>query len=386
MNIHLTLKTCFILIALFFINIGRAQVNLEFTSVNEYAFNTREVLNLIVTNGTAKSFNVIFNGKIKDGSGQPVVEFKTHEATLNLGATVFTPQTISFAETQYFNNDIAEIEASSGTYPSGNYSICIWATCTTPDCNGTGATVANTEPKCIQINIENPTPLLLATPENESEIELTRPLYTWIPPSPVAGSANLNYTMILVEMMDGQNKADALTQNRPLIELEGIDHPSLMHPSDLPELEKGKWYAWQVQAFVGKTPIAKSEQWKFKVKKKVEEKEAYRYFNLNETITGIPKIKKNERLFFIIQNDMNNKEPEFILRLLNGKNISVKFDRVIKDSINLEHDKYTSELNNNGLTKYTLLIDPLIFDTQKVYELTAIFNNRKNIFRFEITE
>ncbi len=268
MKSKIIIKFSLTILCFFFFNFCKAQINLEFTSINEYAFNTKEALNLIVTNGTTKPFNVIFNGRIKDASGQTVVEFKSHEATLSLGATIFSPQNISFSETQYYNNDIAEIEASSGSYPSGNYSICVWATCTTPDCNGTGSdNVSHLEPKCIQIHIENPTPLLLATPESEAEIESTRPLYNWIPPSPVAGSASLNYTMILVELLDGQSKADALTQNRPLIELEGIGNPALMHPSDIPELEKGKWYAWQVQAYVGKTPIAKSEQWKFKVKK-----------------------------------------------------------------------------------------------------------------------
>jgi hypothetical protein len=387
MNNHLTLKTCFVLIAIFFINFCKAQINLEFTSINEYAFNTKEALNLIVTNGTTKPFNVIFNGRIKDASGQTVVEFKSHEATLSLGATIFSPQNISFSETQYYNNDIAEIEASSGSYPSGNYSICVWATCTTPDCNGTGSdNVSHLEPKCIQIHIENPTPLLLATPENEAEIETTRPLYTWIPPSPVAGSASLNYTMILVELLDGQSISDALTQNRPLIELEGIGNPALMHPSDIPELEKGKWYAWQVQAYVGKTPIAKSEQWKFKVNKKEDKKEAYRYFNLNEIISDIPKIRRGERLFFIIQNGMNNIEPQFILKILNGKTVVASFERVKKDSIDITQDEYNNQLSNGGQTKYTLLLDPSLFNANSFYELTAIFNNRQNILRFEIIE
>jgi hypothetical protein len=46
----------------------------------------------------------------------------------------------------------------------------------------------------------------------------------------------------------------------------------LMHPADLPDLEPGKSYAWQVQAYIGQTFFAKSEQWKFKVKKKEDKK------------------------------------------------------------------------------------------------------------------
>ncbi|MDI1233822.1 MAG: hypothetical protein PSX81_06045 [bacterium] len=388
MNIHLTLKTCFVLIAVLFVNFCKAQINLEFTSVNEYAFNTKEALNLIVTNGTTKPFNVIFNGRIKDASGQTVVEFKTHEATLNIGATIFSPQTIAFSETQYYNNDIAEIEASSGSYPSGNYSICVWATCTTPDCNGTGSsTVSTVEPRCIQIHIENPTPLLLATPENESEIETTRPLYTWIPPSPVAGSASLNYTMILVELLEGQTKADALSQNRPLIELEGIGNPALIHPSDIPELEKGKWYAWQVQAYVGKTPIAKSEQWKFKVKKKEEEKRVNRFFDLNQSNTAeIPKIKKGDKIFFTIENGMLNISPLFSFKRLDGKLISVQVLRVTKDSIISEFDEFSSDLIHAGLTKYSIETSQIAFKSGVIYDLFLEFSNLKTIFRFEIID
>jgi hypothetical protein len=221
MNIHLTVKEIFISILIFSFQFCHGQVNIDFTTINEYAFNTKEVLNLIVTNGNTKSINVCFNGKIKDAAGNPVVEFKTHEAVLNSGANVFTPMNLSISEMLYANNDIAEIESTSGTYPSGNYTICIWATCVTQDCNGLGQNaISMEEPKCIPVYIENPTPLILATPHNEAEIEETKPLYTWIPPAPVAGSSNLNYTMVLVEMLEGQSKADALTQNRPLIEVE----------------------------------------------------------------------------------------------------------------------------------------------------------------------
>jgi hypothetical protein len=369
MNNHLTLKTCFVLIAIFFVNFCKAQINLEFTSVNEYAFNTKEALNLIVTNGTTKPFNVIFNGRIKDASGQTVVEFKSHEATLNLGATIFSPQNISFSETQYFNNDIAEIEASSGSYPSGNYSICIWATCTTPDCNGTGSdNVSHLEPKCLQIHIENPTPLLLATPENESEIESTRPLYTWIPPSPVAGSASLNYTMILVELLDGQSKADALTQNRPLIELEGIDNPALMHPSDIPELEKGKWYAWQVQAYVGKTPVAKSEQWKFKVKKEEKKKEKPTYVKLKTDDKNIYPVKEVLNITYL---------EEYVPQVLDLRILSLDGKEVYRNLKDYKTDR--------GENIYSIELSSLKLEVGVVYELIVRnINQELYTLRFSI--
>lgn len=309
------LKMCLMMLLSFVtININ-AQINLQFNAINEYGFNSKQALNLTIVNSNPKSFDVILTGYIKDVNNQTVVEFKSNSYTLTTGANIITPLNLGFAELNYSNSDILEIETKTGNYPSGNYTICLWSACATPDCSGAGANAGSIEtPVCTSIQVENPTPLILVTPENESEIEETRPLFTWIPPAPVAGSDMLNYTLILVEIMEGQNKADALTNNRPLIEMEGISNPSMMFPSDLPELEKDKWYAWQVQAYIGKTPLAKSEQWKFKVKKKEEKKDTVRYVKLsNLKINDFYSVSNNEVLYFTFEGDYKFKNFKLVL-------------------------------------------------------------------------
>lgn len=249
-----------------------AQVTLNFNSINEFIFNSREALNFTVINSNPKSFQIKIKGKITDGNGQSIAEFVSTPVMLQTGANVFGRMNIDFQEINYFNADIAEIELKTGTYPSGQYRICIWSTCVTADCDGAGEYAGSIEnPVCVQVNVENPTPLLLSYPGDNSEIEETRPVYTWIPPAPVSGIGGLNYKMVLVEMMEGQSKSDALAMNRALIEAEGLPNSVFSHPADIDALEEGKWYAWQVQAYVGSTYIASSEQWKFKVKK--EEKQ-----------------------------------------------------------------------------------------------------------------
>jgi len=367
------------------INELSAQITLQFNTINEYAFNSREALNFTAINSGAKSFEIEFRGKISLGDGQTVVEFKTNPLMINPGANMVSPMSISFRELLYYNNDIAEIESKTGTYPSGNYTICIWSACIVADCNGAGQTAGSLEaPVCTKVHVENPTPLLLAFPENEAEIEETRPLYTWIPPAPVAGSASLNYTMTLVEVLEGQSKADALSLNRSLIDMQDIGNPMLMHPSDLPALEAGRTYAWQVEAYVGKTSIAKSEQWKFKVKK--EEKAIFRYFDLNNLTSDIPKVKLGDKLFFTIQNQLSITQPQFLLKELNGNSIIFNLERVVKDSLDVKQDVYTSELSSSGISKYLLTLNSIQFVVNKIYELSIQYNNQKTIFRFEIIE
>ncbi|MDP2174450.1 MAG: hypothetical protein Q8K70_00925 [Bacteroidota bacterium] len=282
-----------------------AQLNIQFNGVNEYLFNSSQVLNFTAINSNSKSYQVYFIGKIKDQNNDIVLEYKTTNVLLNVGANIFSKFNISFSELRFLNSDILEVEEKSGVFPYGAYQICMYAQCVEANCGDVGVNGGMETPECITVKVENPTPLLLAYPDNESEIEVTRPMYLWIPPSPIASSSQLNYRMRLVEIMDGQSKSDALTMNRPLIEESGIMKPSLMHPLDVPELEKGKWYAWEVEAYVGQTFIARSEQWKFKVKKEEEKKEKPSYVLLKTDDNSVYQFK--DILYFTyIENRINN--------------------------------------------------------------------------------
>ncbi|HEY1047873.1 MAG TPA: hypothetical protein VGF79_15640, partial [Bacteroidia bacterium] len=279
-----------------------------------------------------------------------------------------------------------EIEAKTGTYPSGTYRICLWTECAQPDCNGAGQNAGSIEmPVCIQVNVENPTPLVLAFPTDKSEIDETRPTYTWIPPAPIAGIGGLNYTMTLVEMMDGQSKSDALTMNRPIIDMQGINASTMMHPTDFPELEAGKTYAWQVQAYVGNTFVAKSEQWQFKVKKELK-KIDYRYFDLNYSITGLQKFKLDDVVYFTISNDLGSKNPEIKVKELHSKSVNPEIRKVVKDSVNADHDVYSTDLSGSGILKYRMVITPDVFSMNKMYEMEIYFNDKKVLIRFEIAQ
>lgn len=355
-----------LLISVFFQD-AFSQIQIQFNNVNEYVFNTKQVLNLSVSNLNQKPLEVYFQGYIKDGRSQRVVDFKTNAVVLNIGTNIFSPMTLNFSELNYSNFDISEIEEKSGLYPYGNYVICVQAKCVTNDCSGVGSTGASLENiECINVNIENPTPLILTHPENESEIEETKPLYSWIPPSPVASSSNLNYTMRLVELLEGQSKADALSMNRPLIEMSGIERPSLMHPFDLPELEKGKWYAWQVEAFVGNTPIAKSEQWKFKVKKEEMKKEVPIVFELKSELF-------NE--FYIVNSD--SIKIKYLEQYNFSKNSNFKFSVIGENGFKIEKNGFEHSIIKEGVSEYIIFLRYPGLNLKDGFYLFILENHKK---------
>ena len=333
-----------------------AQINIQLNSFNLYYFNTKECLNFSAINLGLKSVEVQFNIKIDNADNNKIVEFKTSPVILNSGVNSINSMNVGIRDINYFNKDIYEIETKTGTFPSGNYKVCIWSVCSLPDCAGLGSGAGSSEQaECIQIQVENPTPLLLSYPENNSEIDEIRPVYNWIPPAPIASSSELNYLMRLVEVNDGQTPSDALMLNRPLIEVEGLVQNAMMHPNDVNPLEPGKTYAWQVQAFIGKTYFAKSEQWKFKIKKETIIKDTIKYAKVTGKIdAGEHKISEDGYFYFAFQDSKPNYILECTLlnsemkRLPNAIFEQGKFDTILRKEV------FSTDITYAGEKKYRL--------------------------------
>lgn len=358
-----------------------AQINIQINSFNQYYFNTKECLNFSAINLGLKSVEVQFNVKIDNADNSKIVEFKTSPVILNPGVNLINSMTVGIKDINYFNKDIYEIETKTGTFPSRNYKVCIWSVCSLPDCAGLGSGAGSTEQaECIQIQVENPTPLLLSYPENNSEIEEIRPVYNWIPPAPIASSSELNYLMRLVEVNEGQTPSDALMLNRPLIEIEGLVQNALMHPNDVNPLELGKTYAWQVQAFIGKTYFAKSEQWNFKIKKETIVKDTIKYAKVTGKIdAGEHKISEDGYFYFAFQDS----KPNYILEcnLLNSEMKQLpnaifeqgKFDTTLRKEV------FSTDITFAGEKKYRLNTASIKLSTG-VYFLEIVNSRREKLY------
>ncbi len=358
-----------------------AQINIQINSFNQYYFNTKECLNFSAINIGLKSVEVQFNFKIDNADNSKIVEFKTSPVILNSGVNLINSMTVGIKDINYFNKDIYEIETKTGTFPSGNYKVCVWSVCSLPDCAGLGSGAGSTEQaECIQIQVENPTPMLLSYPENDSEIEELRPVYNWIPPAPIASSSELNYLMRLVELNEGQTPSDALMLNRPLIEIEGLVQNALMHPNDVNPLEPGKTYAWQVHAFIGKTYFAKSEQWKFNIKKETIVKDTIKYAKVTGKIdAGEHKISEDGYFYFAYQDS----KPNYILEcnLLNSemKQLPKAIFEQGKFDTTLRKEVFSSDITFSGEKKYRLNTASIKLSTG-VYFLEIINSRREKLY------
>jgi len=123
--------------------------------------------------------------------------------------------------------------------------------------------------ECETIVIEPISPPQLVSPADSEQVELTRPLFNWLPPSPVQLFNNLVYDFNLVEVQALQTGAEAIQQNIPLETESNLTIATQQYPASLPELDTSKLYAWQITARSGGSEVARSEVWTFRVKKNV---------------------------------------------------------------------------------------------------------------------
>jgi hypothetical protein len=118
---------------------------------------------------------------------------------------------------------------------------------------------------CIQVNVDPLSPPLLNTPADEGALYTPYPQFTWLPPTPRGLFSDLSYDLILVEVLAGQGKADAIQQNIPVYSAGFIKNMYLNYPSSYRALDTAKLYAWRIVALSNGQPTAMSDIWTFRV-------------------------------------------------------------------------------------------------------------------------
>ena len=125
--------------------------------------------------------------------------------------------------------------------------------------------------ECTELNIEPLSPPMLTEPTDKVSIYENRPVFSWIPPTPIQIFTDLNYEIKVVELNDGQSPIQAINNNSPIYFENGLRQPSKVLPASYPAFEVNHNYVWQVTAYDPNYSI-KSEYWQFKlVKDSVQE-------------------------------------------------------------------------------------------------------------------
>lgn len=241
---------------------------------------------LILSNSKEDAIDVNIKLSLQDAaSGQVVLAANSGSFLLGKGVKVVTARDIQPIVYNYSNADFTR-----GYLPMGSYIACYQVYHMTQK----GEELMGDD--CIRINIDPLSPPLLNTPSDKSEVQSPYPQFTWMPPTPIDMFNNLNYELLITEVLPGQSSTEAIQSNTPIYTNANILQTYESYPTSFTSLDTGKIYAWQVIARNGLNYSAKTEVWTFKVRQEKINMDpiSSNYILLNNDMTGIYPVKKSQ--------------------------------------------------------------------------------------------
>lgn len=197
--------------------------------------------------------------RITLAGGGLIAEAKTPAFDVHPGLNVLPAHAAYNAAWKFGTGKVAVVVKQSHQFPEGGYEYCFELYE-----NIKGAPGGLVADQCFTHDLMPLSPLMLTEPYEGDQICEKRPPLFWQPLLPAI--PGMEYRLLLVEVKQGQARADALHFNMPVIRQSGIQGPMLLYPPLSRELTEGKKYAWQVTAVRNETVLARSEIWDFTVK------------------------------------------------------------------------------------------------------------------------
>jgi len=195
---------------------------------------------------------------LDEKTNQPVLTAVSAPVQLGRGARQFQAKDLGPIQYSYSGASFRGDQDPNGLLPAGSYQACY----TVQHTAKSGAPLIE---NCIQVNVDPLSPPLLNTPADEGSLYTFYPQFTWLPPTPPGLFNDLSYDLILVEVLPGQGKADAIQQNIPVYSAGFIKNLYMNYPSSYRSLDTAKLYAWRIVALNNGQATAMSDIWTFRV-------------------------------------------------------------------------------------------------------------------------
>ncbi len=237
--------------------LASAQINISAQLPPAGMVQKDQLWNLVIVNNKDDILTVNVKLNVQDAiTGELVMSANTGSMLLNKGVKLVSKNDIQPVLYNYNRN-----EFSKTFLPMGSYVACYQLYYTSQK----GEEVLGDE--CIKINIDPLSPPILTSPADKSDIITPYPQFSWVPPTPFDMFSNLNYEIVLTEVLEGQSPAEAIQQNTPVYTRTSLTQPYESYPSSFTTLQPKTTYAWQVIARNETDYAVKTEIWTFKVKK-----------------------------------------------------------------------------------------------------------------------
>lgn len=344
--------------------IGNGQVIVNFSPL-VYGQTLDGLVYAQLVNSSGTDLKIVETITITELSGVKVVTVTTAPFILSQGTNFISKTAFTNGRFNFSNSTFGNTLRQSGRLIDGEYEYCFQTEIIGDKPDQLSPVFEN----CFSFQLQQMTPLLLIDPIDEDKICTKRPNLIWQLPSPLPAEARCR--IILTELKEKQDIAEAIAFNAPVLNQGNVFGNMLMYPAGAPELIEGHTYAWQVTVYSEKTILKKSEIWTFTVTCQEPQKnlsgDSYR--ELKETDDGNFYIA-NRVLRFSFNNPYSNGKLDYSIDNLSRPNSEIKKLPTLKMA--------------PGLNKYELDLSEIRpFKNNEEYLLRVrLINNRELKLRF----
>jgi hypothetical protein len=281
---------------------ARAQINLTLQVPPFGVLMKNQLWNMTLINTRSVAVPVqLTMTMVDEKTNQPVLSASVPTIILNRGARQIQAKDLNPIVYTYESATVTD-RNPNGLLPIGQFRVCYTVS--------RGADAGSPIEACIELAVDPLSPPLLNTPADEAQIYTASPQFTWLPPSPANMFGDLSYDLVLVEVLPGQAKADAIEQNVPVYSGGLMRRPFLNYATSYTALDTGRLYAWRIVALNAGQPAAMSDIWTFKV-----------------VTPPIPPVVPNYSAFVELRRGLDASLTTA------GKSLNVTFDNAASDSV-----------------------------------------------------
>lgn len=247
-----------ILFGLLVIQLGYTQVSLSLQEPPAGIVQKNQLWNLAVVNAGASALEISIVMTLSDlSTNQPVLSGSTKPFILQKGVKQLRLAEVGPINYTYTSPVFGRLNES--LVPVGQYQVCYLVYGGAKDAEGILAE------DCMPLEVQPLSPPQLTLPSDSAILTSKNIQFSWLPPTPPALFADLNYDLVMAEIRPDQTPAAAIQENVPLYFARQLRSISNNYPSSGNRLDTAKWYAWQIVAKNGQTPAGFSEVWTFKI-------------------------------------------------------------------------------------------------------------------------
>lgn len=250
------------------------QVSFATVQVDGHLVSPRTLFRAAVTN-LGGATRAVIDGEIKVQGAGPVVSFRTAPFLVPAGTSMIGAADVEMAGFSYGVNDAARVARQYQRLPAGHYTWCLRLLSTAGE---------QQDEYCDALEEDAYLYLDLVQPWDQDTIEEVRPALQWMlsGSDPLAATADVRIVLVPAE---GKKAAQAIATERPLFIVPHVRERVLAFPFGVPDLERGKCYAWQAERLEGTQVADRSEPWRFCVRP-VRLPEGNKYVLLGKQVPG----------------------------------------------------------------------------------------------------